>query len=65
LSRPDISLLHKTGQVRKRKIDLNKIDVWLSDKNGQQRFYCRGEESREEETGYYRTTPGLLPQDSR
>jgi hypothetical protein len=57
LSRPDISLLHKTSQVRKRKIDHDKIDVWLSDKNGQQRFNCRREESREEETGHYRTTP--------
>jgi hypothetical protein len=32
LSRPDISLLHKTSQVRKRKIDRDKIYVWLSDK---------------------------------
>jgi hypothetical protein len=32
LSRPGISLLHKTSQTRKRKIDHDKIDPWLSDK---------------------------------
>jgi hypothetical protein len=32
LNRPAIFLLHKTSQVRKRKIDHNKTKEWLSDK---------------------------------